>query len=78
MTIEINDTITFKLNGKLRTYTITHSATSDPEKGELSFGAPLAQQILGRKEGDVVCGQVPAGQVVINIIKVEKLKKVRL
>ncbi|WP_415396456.1 transcription elongation factor GreA [Sulfurimonas sp. CS5] len=43
------------------TYTIVGGCESNPDMGLISFGSPLAKQLLGREEGDEVKVKLPNG-----------------
>ena len=43
------------------TYTIVGGCESNPDMGLISFGSPLAKQLLGREEGDEVKVNLPGG-----------------
>ncbi|WP_372998544.1 transcription elongation factor GreA [Sulfurimonas sp.] len=43
------------------TYTIVGGCESNPDMGLISFGSPLAKQLLGREEGDEVKVNLPNG-----------------
>ncbi len=43
------------------TYTIVGGCESNPDMGLISFGSPLAKQLLGREEGDEVKVTLPNG-----------------
>jgi len=43
------------------TYTIVGGCESNPDMGLISFGSPLAKQLLGREEGDEVKIKLPNG-----------------
>ena len=43
------------------TYTIVGGCESNPDMGLISFGSPLAKQLLGREEGDEVKVTLPGG-----------------
>ena len=43
------------------TYTIVGGAESNPDMGLISFNSPLAQQLLGKEEGDEVKVRLPGG-----------------
>ncbi len=43
------------------TYTIVGGCESNPDMGLISFGSPLAKQLLGREEGDEVKVILPGG-----------------
>ena len=44
------------------TYTIVGGCESNPDMGLISFGSPLAKQLLGREEGDEVKVRLPSGE----------------
>ncbi len=43
------------------TYTIVGGCESNPDMGLISFGSPLAKQLLGKEEGDEVKVKLPGG-----------------
>ena len=43
------------------TYTIVGGSESNPDMGLISFGSPLAKQLLGKEEGDEVKVRLPSG-----------------
>ena len=43
------------------TYTIVGGSESNPDIGLISFGSPLAAQLLGKEEGDEVKVRLPSG-----------------
>ncbi|MBL0708453.1 MAG: transcription elongation factor GreA [Sulfurimonas sp.] len=44
------------------TYTIVGGCESNPDMGLISFGSPLARQLLGKEEGDEVKVKLPGGE----------------
>jgi len=44
------------------TYTIVGGCESNPDMGLISFGSPLAKQLLGKEEGDEVKVRLPSGE----------------
>ncbi|NLJ86985.1 MAG: transcription elongation factor GreA [Firmicutes bacterium] len=48
-------------------FTIVGSLEADPCINRISHRSPVAQALLGRKTGDIVMVQVPAGQLVYEI-----------
>ena len=44
------------------TYTIVGGCESNPDMGLISFGSPLAKQLLGKEEGDEVKVRLPGGE----------------
>jgi transcription elongation factor GreA len=57
-------------SSKEYTYTIVGGCESNPDIGLISFGSPLAKQLLGREEGDEVKVQLPNGTKEFEIIEV--------
>ena len=53
------------------TYTLVGSMESNPEKGLLSVKSPLANGILGKKEGESFEAQLPRGPRKYKLIKLE-------
>lgn len=64
--------VTFRLNGRDRIVDIVGDDEAEPEKGRLSFSAPLAQALIGSEPGDLVDfnGQPEA----IEIVAVEPIE----
>lgn len=52
------------------TYTIVGGCESNPDLGLISFGSPLAKQLLGREEGDEFKVHLPGGEKELEIIEV--------
>ena len=53
------------------TYTIVGGCESNPDMGLISFGSPLAKQLLGKEEGDEVKVQLPGGKKEFEIDEVK-------
>jgi len=53
------------------TYTIVGGCESNPDMGLISFGSPLAKQLLGREEGDEVKVRLPGGEKEFEIDEVK-------
>lgn len=53
------------------TYTIVGGCESNPDRGLISFGSPLAKQLLGREEGDEVKVRLPGGEKEFEIEEVK-------
>lgn len=52
-------------------YTIVGGCESNPDMGLISFGSPLAKQLLGREEGDEVKVVLPGGKKEFEIDEVK-------
>lgn len=47
---------------------------SDVSKGKISYQSPLAKEALGKKVGDVIDLEVPAGDRALEVIKIEVIE----
>ena len=54
-------------NNASMTYTIASPHEADLRSGKISIKSPIAQALLGKKEGDVVEVRVPAGLLKLRI-----------
>ena len=54
-------------NNKKMTYTIVNPHEANIHEGKISIKSPIAQALLGKKEGDVVEVRVPAGLLKLRI-----------
>ncbi|AND78555.1 MULTISPECIES: transcription elongation factor GreA [Streptococcus] len=54
------------------TYSIVGAAGADVFSGKISNESPIAQALIGRKKGDKVTIETPAGSYDVEIISVEK------
>ncbi len=57
-------------NDKEFSYTIVGSVESDPAKGLISFGSPIAKSLIGKSKGDAVSIQLPNGESDFEILDV--------
>ncbi len=53
------------------TYTIVGSVEANPGDGRISNESPLGKALIGRKVGDTVAFQAPAGQVAMKLISID-------
>jgi transcription elongation factor GreA len=53
------------------TFMVVGAAEADPTKGRISNVSPLGQALMGKKVGDVVQVQAPAGEMVFKIVAIE-------
>jgi transcription elongation factor GreA len=56
--------------GKEVRYWIVGSDEADPSKGRISILAPLARTLIGKRVGDSVIAQLPAGKKTFDILEV--------
>lgn len=69
--VRIGSTIVVKRAGKEKTYTLVGSYEADPLTGKISDESPLGKAFIGRKVGDKVTAETPAGVATYEIIRIE-------
>lgn len=63
--------VTLKTNNQTYVYQIVGEWEADPAKKKISHTSPLGQALLGKKVGDKVEVEAPAGKVVYEILSIE-------
>ncbi len=59
-------------NKAVMTYTLVPESEADLKSGKISVSSPIAKGLLGKKVGDTVEIQVPAGKITFEIIEVSR------
>lgn len=68
--VEFGSTVTLESNGKKLTFTLVSEHESNPAKQKLSFKSPIGQAIIGKKVGDNVKVQTPAGETIYTLLTI--------
>ncbi len=71
--VRIGSKVTVSEDGtdEVETFMMVGAAEADPSQGRLSNVSPLGQALLGKKVGDKVTVQAPAGEMVFEIVAIE-------
>jgi len=69
--VKLGCKVVVKANGKLLTFEVVGEWEADPLKQKISHTSPLGKALLGKKKGDRVEIEAPAGKVVYEIHKIE-------
>lgn len=69
-TVDLGCTVTIVGNGKSQTYTIVGEWEADPNEKKISHKSPLGKALVGKKEGDQVEIEAPAGRILYTIKKI--------
>lgn len=70
--VELGSTVTVsEPSGDLVQYDIVGSAEADPSQGRISNESPVGMALLGKKTGDKVEIEVPAGHLELTIVEVK-------
>ena len=68
--IAFGDTVTVEVGGgKEKTYKIVGPTEADLKAGKLSSESPVAQALMGRKEGDAVKVNTPRGPQIYTVVR---------
>ena len=70
--VNIGDEVTVNKNGKEENFSIVGEFEADPTKKKLSATSPIGKALIGKKEGDKVAIDVPAGKLEYTILKIVK------
>lgn len=68
--IELGSEVTIKVNNKEEVFSLVGEWEADPHKKKISHESPLGKALIGKKSGDVVEVEAPAGKIAYNIIKI--------
>ena len=64
-TVAFGSTVTIERKGRTQTFRLVGVDEADAAKGLISFRAPLAQAVIGAREGDIVEAAEPFGEITI-------------
>ena len=72
-TIQIGNTVTIQEEGSTdeETYEIVGVAEADPAEGKISNESPMGRALLGKRVGDLVQVEAPAGSYTVKVLKVD-------
>lgn len=70
-TVTIGSTVSVRVNGQEKKYTIVGSNEANPMEGKISNESLVGKALLGKRLGDKVAVQVPAGTVDYEITGIE-------
>ncbi|OGM22140.1 transcription elongation factor GreA [Candidatus Woesebacteria bacterium RIFCSPLOWO2_01_FULL_39_21] len=63
--------VSVKYNGSQTVYHLVGEWEADPVKSKISIESPLGQALLGKKKGDRVEVEAPAGKVVYEVLSIK-------
>jgi transcription elongation factor GreA len=69
-TVDLGCKVTVVANGKAHTYTIVGEWEADPKEKKISHQSPLGRALVGKKVGEEVEIEVPAGKILYTIRKI--------
>ncbi len=69
--IGIGCKVTVEINGEKKVFHLVGEWEADPVKQKISYNSPLGRSLLGKKVGDKVEVEVPAGKLVYTILQID-------
>lgn len=69
--VVVGDTVIVSVGDETATYMIVGELETDISKGKLSHKSPIGMALLGRRKGDSVTIQIPAGSVEYKILDIK-------
>lgn len=69
--VSLGTTVTVKVNGAEHNFEIVGEWEADPARKKISHESPLGQALIGKKQGDHVEVEAPAGKIVYEIVEVK-------
>jgi len=69
--VNVGCTIEVKIDGGTRKYTIVGPSEANPAQGLISNESPIGEAFLGRKIGDTISVDAPAGVIKYKILSIE-------
>lgn len=70
-TVQIGCSVEVKANGKTQQFTIVGSEEANPVAGKISNESPLGKAFLGRKPGDNIEVETPAGKTNYKLLSIK-------
>lgn len=68
--VKVGSSITVKAQSQNIEYYIVGSQEADPANGKISHKSPLGKAFLGRKQGEEIVVEVPAGKLKFKLLKI--------
>jgi transcription elongation factor GreA len=63
--------VTLKINGNAHTFDIVGEWEADPAQKKISNTSPLGRALVGKKKGDNVEVEAPAGKIIYEVLSIE-------
>ena len=69
--VQLGSTVVVEINGKKETFQIVGEFEAEPFNRKLSHTSPIGQALLGKKIGDQVEVEVPAGKITYKVVEIK-------
>lgn len=69
--IKLGSTVTLHVDGKKEVFTVVGEWEADPTNKKISHESPLGKVLIGKKVGDKVQVEAPAGKITYSVVSVK-------
>lgn len=69
--IAVGSTVRVHLDGEEQEFRIVSAVEADPGSGKISHESPLGQSLLGKKVGEKIQVEAPAGQLIYHVLEIK-------
>lgn len=69
--VDVGCKVTLHINGKREVFTVVGEWEADPSRKKISHESPLGKALMGKKPGDAVEVEAPAGKISYKILSIE-------
>jgi len=69
--IDVGSKVTLHINGKKDIYHLVGEWEADPMNKKISHSSPLGKALMGKKAGEIVEVEAPAGKIIYKIISIQ-------
>ena len=69
--MDIGCKVTLHINGKRDIYTVVGEWEANPKEKKISHESPLGKALMGKKSGESVEVEAPAGKILYKILHIE-------
>ncbi|MBI3576720.1 transcription elongation factor GreA [Candidatus Gottesmanbacteria bacterium] len=69
--VDVGCKVTLHVNGKKEIFTVVGEWEADPSQKKISHDSPLGKALMGKKPGDSVDVEAPAGKISYKIVTIE-------
>ena len=69
--VDVGCKVTLHVNGKKEVFTVVGEWEADPSQKKISHESPLGRALMGKKPGDAVEVEAPAGKILYKVLSIE-------
>ena len=69
--VDVGSKVTIHVNGKRDEFTVVGEWEADPSNKKISHESPLGKALIGKKVGDAVEVEAPAGKILYKIVEIQ-------